>query len=263
MSKVRDIIRSAYRTCQVLGEGQQLSGDEMKEGLTLLNESVNAFNLQQFLPWTRFMLQFDPKDAQAIIIQPVKDTEDFKVVPKTDKVFTICPNPTIVVAPVPIRIESILYSSGINWFPVTEVGFSDLQKYILNGMNSIPSAFSYERAYSGGEEKQIPYGVIYMNRSTGRSIRCVYNKVTKEYAIDDMLDAPTEYEQLFRYDIALRIAQQKMLPDDIENKIMRRKIEIETLIKEVNSHSHLITYEDGGPSEFYNILAPWQWTRLR
>lgn len=263
MSKIRDIIRSAYRTCQILGEGQQLSGDEIKEGLSLLNESVNAFNLQQFLPWTRMMQQFDPKDAQAIIIQPVADTEDFKVVPETDKVYTVCPNPTIIVAPVPIRIESLLYSSGINWFPVTEVGFSDLQKYILNGMNSIPCAFSYERSYSGGEDRQIPYGIIYLDRSTGRSLRCVYNKVTKEYVLDDMLDAPTEYEQLFRYDLALRLAQQKMLPDDIEAKITRRKTEIETLIKEVNSHSHLITYEDGGPSEFYNILAPWQWTRLR
>lgn len=263
MAKVRDIIRSAYRTCQVLGEGQQLTGDELREGLILLNESVQSFNLQQFLPWTRSMLQFDPAGRQAIIIQPVEDTDERKVVPETDKVWHICREPARVIAPVPVRIESLLYATGINWIPITEVGFSDLQKYILNGTNSIPSAFAYERGYAGEEDGQIPYGIIYLNRATPRGIRCVYNKLVKPYDVNDMVDAPAEYEQLFRYDVALRLAQQKMFPDDIESKITRRKNEVESLIKDVNSHSHLLTYEDGGPSEFYNILAPWQWTRLR
>lgn len=265
--KIRDIVREAYQTCQMLGTGQQLSGNLTEAGLQLLNESVYSFNLQQFLPWTRRVCDFAPEGRRCVAFQPVADSADYpNVIPATDKVYSIG-DPLKVVAPVPIAIESLLYYSGSTWFPVAKTGFADLQKYSINTTGSVPGIYSYERGFSQvtGDYPSAskPYGIIYFDRGTWRNVRAVYNELLEEYTINDQLDAPFEYEQLFKYDTAMRIAEQNMLNDEVVAKIRRPLDSITNAIKSLNAESHVITYEDEGMSDYKNIQCPWQWDRLK
>jgi hypothetical protein len=267
MAKVKDIIRNAYQTAQILGEGQQLSGDQMENGLQLLNESVYQFNLQQFLPWTRQMAEFSGDNHQAFIFQPVANTETKRVVPLTNKAYFFDREPKIIVGAVPIAIESLSFGNGMTWIPTKSLGFSDFQKYTLNGVSSIPNAFAFERGVSAydAEDKEfsnVSYGVLFINRGTARPLRMVFNETLPTYKINDSIDVPKEYEALFRYDTAWRLVSQKMMPDDIKLGVKALLDPVEKLIKDLNAKDHFITYEDSGESSYYDILCPREWNRL-
>lgn len=267
MSKAKDIVRQAYQTAQILGEGQQLSGEQLENGLQLLNESVYSFNLQQFLPWTRRVVDVDCGNANALVLQPVEDGDD-PVVPLTDKVYSISSAIKKTVVPqAPVAVESVSYTNGVSFIPLKKLGFSDLQKYVARGVCSVPAAYAFERGvstYSASDKARsnARYGIVYLDRGTSRVVRVVYNESVPSFTVNSPLDVPDEYEQLFRYDTAWRLVNQKFMPDDVCLKVKAMLDPVEKLIKDLNASDHTITYEDEGFSDYLNILSPRQWDRL-
>lgn len=246
---VKDIIIAAYAESQTLAKGSTPDGTDLKEGCAMLNELVAMYNLQEYLPFTRTVTDFAPGGARCFALSP----EDGFSVPSGDKAWKYG-TPAVAKSDVPVAVESLLYKNGINWIPIKKTGFADLNKYTIDGLSNIPCLFAFER--------NSDYGVIYLDRGTQRTLRVIFNAKLPPYGINDSVEAPDEFNQLFKYGLSKAICQKAMFPDDQIAVRANKETEILNLIKSRNCQDHEITWDDSGPSDYWNILSPHQWNRM-
>ena len=92
-------------------------------------------------------------------------------------------------------------------------------------------------------------GFLYLNRPSLREIRVIYNKALPKVTIDDDMDAPPEYVQLFIITLAIRIARKYKLPLNDLQVLIAEKDDILNKIMDRNKDDHQILYstEDVNP----------------
>jgi hypothetical protein len=80
-----------------------------------------------------------------------------------------------------------------------------------------------------------------------------------EVTIDDDLDAPPEYTQLFIVTLAIRIARKYKLPEKDLSVLIAEKDDILNKIMDRNKDDHQILYSESDANPWYNILSPRGW----
>jgi hypothetical protein len=259
---VKDIINDAYKSTNLIGDGQSLQGDQLTQGLRIFNKLSDLYNQQEYLPFTQKRTRLNSKGSHCIVLESTSDTT-FEL-PLDDEAnqtdFT-----EIKMTDIPLIISKLSYKMGIRWCDVANTGFEDLQNYIIENNTSIPDFYSYSRkTYVDSEDKLHVYGEIWLNIASYFELQIVYNRSLPDYNINSIFNAPGyEYIELFQFGIAHCLAVDKMLDDDIVQKLANRETAAMNLIKNTNQKQHKITYGDGQDySTWYNIMSPKNWSNV-
>lgn len=230
---IRDIINNAFLDTKMVGEGQQVNGTKQLLALTMLNELVYAYNLSNYLNFTFTTIMINnPKNVNLISL---------------DK--TLNPD---VVATVPMNVSQCLYSNASQFIPIYQTSYPDLQKYTF-ATTGLPSMFAYQR--NGSTSGYLLFDVTPM-----RPIKLIYKKLLPKYGLNDTIDCPDEYQQLFRYGLATRLGRHYSVESSQIEDMQAQLTSIINLIMENNKHNSFVTYDDvDGQGNYYNILCPRNW----
>lgn len=245
MATIRDIISSAYRYSGILNDVGEVNGNRATEAVAFLNQIIYNYNLENYLPYAQNVRTFEagyqtyeffnPEVPDAVPPEPV---DGFGISPK------------VVTEEPPVRILQVSYKNGLHWSPIQVVGFAAITPYILN-VPAIPSCCTYQRIKDAG--------FLYLNRPSLRELRVVYNMALPKVTIDDDMDAPPEYVQLFIITLAIRIARKYKLPLNDLQVLIAEKDDILNKIMDRNKDDHQILYTQEDVNPFYNILSPRGW----
>ena len=259
---VKDIIIDAYKSTNLIGDGQTLQGDQLATGLRIFNKLSDLYNQQEYLPYTQKRTRLEANGSHCIVLVPSTDTTfvlpDDDEAKQTDYV-------VINMADIPLVVSSLSYRMGIRWCDVQNTGFSDLQNYIIENNTSIPDFYSYSRkTYVDDDDNLHIYGEIWLNIASYFELQIVYNRSLPSYTENSIFNAPGyEYVELFQFGIAHCLAVDKMFDDEIITKLANRETAAMNLIKNTNQKQHKITYSDAdGYSSWYNILCPKNWSNV-
>lgn len=230
---IRDIINSAFGDTQLVGEGQQVNGTKQLLALTMLNELVYAYNLSNYLNFTFTTLMINsPKNVNVISLDS-----------------TLNPD---VLAPVPMTVTKCLYSNASQFIPIYQTSYPDLQKYTFN-TSGLPSVFAYQRNDSKS-------GVLLFDIAPMRPIKIIYKKLLPAYKLNDTIDCPEEYQQLFRYGLAVKLGRHYGCESTQIQDMQDQLTSIINLIMENNKNDTMVTYDDnGGQGNYFDILCPRSW----
>lgn len=243
---VKSIVESAFSAASVVGESQVLSGAKEVLGLNFFNEILYNYNLENYFPWARHVVDVAAPGTNVIVMAPDPDY----VIP-ADADCRKFDTPMLVKADVPMRVLKIEYKAGIQWVPLYETGFTDLQSYIIRAA-TVPNIFAYER--------DTDHGTLYFDRPSTRTLRITYNKLLPTYALNDVFDVPLEYEQLLRYALTVKIAKKYKCPEEDIAEWKEERDGILNGIMERNKKDFKFTYDDSlGAGSWMNIISPKQW----
>ena len=242
MATIKDIISQAYRYSGVLADVGEPNGNRATEAVAFLNQVIANYNLDNYLPYSQ-----DVKTLEAgYQIYEFFKGEGEPPAPKDG----FGDNPKIVDDDMPVRVLQISYRNGLHWQPIQVVGFGAITPYILN-VPAVPACGTYQRDADAG--------FLYLNRPSTRDIRIIYNRKLPEVTIDDDLDAPPEYTQLFIVTLAIRIARKYKLPEKDLAVLIAEKDDILNKIMDRNKDDHQILYSESDANPWYNILSPRGW----
>lgn len=245
MATIRDIITAAYRYSGILNDKAEPDGNRATEAEGFLNQIIYNYNLENYLPYCQNVRELPAGFQTYEFFVPEEEGEE---APAPQVTFGGIPH--IIDEIQPVSILQVAYKNGISWSPIDVVGFGAITPYILN-VPAVPSLATYQRTGKAG--------FIYLNRPTTRDIRIVYNRNLEKVTLDDVLDAPPEYVQLFIVTLAIRLARKYKLPTTDLEVLIAEKDDILNKIQDRNKNDHHILYTNTDTNPFYNILSPRGW----
>ena len=180
MATARDLVRDGLALISVGSDGDQLSDEDMNQGLRTLNRMISTwsaelgpifFNSFDTLPWTA---------NQAI--QTIGPGGDLN---------TIRP---IVITSMQSQIASIDYD-------IEEISFKQYQGILNKNIYSdFPRVFVYNKKYPLGEI------ILHPVPNSAINLRISSKKALSEYALSDEVSLPEAYEEALVYNLAWRCA---------------------------------------------------------
>lgn len=244
---VKAIVESAYSAASIIGESQVLTGAKEMLGLNFFNEILYNYNLENYFPWARRVVDVTAPGTNVIVLAP---DPDYVIPPDADcRKFD---TPLLVQAEVPMRVNKIEYRSGIQWVPLYQTGFCDLQSYIIRA-KTVPNIYAYER--------DTDHGTVYLDRPSTRNLRMTFNRLLPTYKLTDTFDVPLEYEQLLRYALTAKLVKKYKCPSEDIAVWVDERDGILNGIMERNKRDFSFTYDDSlGAGSWMNIIAPRQWS---
>jgi len=245
MATIKDIITTAYRYSGILNDKAEPDGNRAVEAEGFLNQIIYNYNLENYLPYCQNVREL-PSGYQTYQFFVAEEEGEQPQEPQVGFGGT----PYIISEVQPVSVLQVSYRNGLNWSPIQVVGFGAITPYVLN-VPAVPSLATYQRTGKSG--------FLYLNRPTTRDIRIVYNRNLDKVTIDDVLDAPPEYVQLFIVTLAIRLARKYKLPTTDIEVLIAEKDDILNKIQDRNKNDHHILYTDVDSNPFYNILSPRGW----
>ena len=260
MQYVKDLITKAYRKSGLLGDGEEISGTDLKNGLDLFNRLTDLYNAQSYLPFTQRRLEVPANSSHVIVLY---EDDGFTLPEDDDAVQTSYS--LVKIARIPVAINSLAYKIGNMWQVCAETGLPDLQKYIFEGVSSSPSIYAFtKRVYVNEDTETVyRYAEIWLDVGSAFTLGVVYNKRLPEVSVNSAFAVPDmSYDELFLYGLAAAIATDGKLPPEEVAPLAARESAAMALIKELNKNQHLITWGDSQGAGWNPAICPPNWRNV-
>jgi hypothetical protein len=237
---IKNIIIDAYRTASITTQGMSPDADESNIALGELNEILNNYNLDNYLPFTR-------------------NTNTFNITESKNE-YTIGLSGCDITAETPILVAKVYYKTAndATYSELRRVRYEDIFGFkSVQNSSGTPVIFSYDRTWPNGRL------VFDINPQAGGIVTFIYNKKIPEVLLDDVIDIPPEYNELFKNTLAVALMKiNKMDPNSIA-MIESNVKNILYKISKRNQVDKIITYNDdynSGPlANYYNLFCPKGW----
>lgn len=240
--KVKDLIDAALKEVGIVGTVP--TGTQTKYALSRLGLLLSWYNSQEYLTFTRRIATAEPGHFAYVF------ATDQTLVPSDDKCRAFG-DPCFISAATPQTISAAAYRTGNTWVPIDPDGFADLlTKMVMMGAG-IPSFYAYERSKD--------FGVVFFSRPPIFPVRFAYNAEIAPLTLDGTVEAPGEYEGLFLYGLAARLAKFYHAPAEEIARLSDTEGDYIRVIKEREKHAHFVTYGEGDDDNFMAILRPRGW----
>lgn len=225
----RTIIHDAYRALGVLRPGQSVSDDSVEEAQRLLNEMVDAWQIEKLMVWTVAGTSY--------------------AIPSAGSTWTMGPLGTL--APLaPVRLE------GAGWI---QTGMPEQALPILT------LAEWREDRYGLYNDGAYPLATISIRPAAlGGETLTLYSwaPLISFVSPDLIYDFPPGYALALRWNLALQLAPlasiQKKIPDVLLSAVQQHAIDSKAAIKSLHSHPPPLMRltDDGlGPMDSYNVYT--------
>lgn len=222
------IIKEGYAYAGISPTGTPLNADMSREGLGFLNELLYKWNIENYFPFTNNTIDAHVTGGQAVIG------------PDEGAAFA---------GEKPLNINKVLWKDGNEWRPLFRVAYDNIWERRV--LTSKPYYFAFSNDAEGN-------GVLTFDCENGNfDARVIYNKALPTMDYNDELTAPSQYEQLLKYGIAVKCCIRYGLPPETKAYIEEEQDAILNSIKKQNSFKHKIDIPVAniGAYDDYSILC--------
>lgn len=205
------LIREGFAYAGIAPTGTPLNADMSREGLNFLNELLYKWNIENYFPFTNNTLDAHVTGGRATIYPDEEATFNGER---------------------PLNVNKVLYKDGNEWYPLVRVSYDNIWERRVQ--TSKPYCFAFSNDEDGN-------GIITFDCENGNfDARVIYNRALPEMDYNDELAAPSQYEQLLKYGIAVKCCIRYGLPPDTKAYIEEEQESILNAIKKQNSFKHKI-----------------------
>jgi hypothetical protein len=240
MLNIKNLIIDAYRTASIVGEISVPNGAQTNVGINELNDVIYQCNLNNYLPFTRTTISqviTTPKDTYTIGLSGCDITNETPVL--VSKVYFRNSSTSLLTELKRVSYESIF-------------GFKSVAT-----ANGTPCLFSYDRTWPNGRF------VYDINPSAGSNLVIIFNTPIQEVTINDIIDIPNEYNDLFKNMLAVVLMNRYKVDPQAIAMIQRNVDATLNGITSRNNIDKIITYSGDGSRgplrNYYNLFSPHSW----
>ena len=237
---LRDLVRSSFRCIGVLHEGQGPNGDDITDGLVVLNAMLSGWSLDRLNVFTIERDQYNLVAHQ--------------------QAYTIGVGGQLNAArPIKIDRAAVIYSAAGTYAPEIPLGNFTLRGWenlaIKNIPSTIPTNYYYDNAYPLATLNVWPVPTIVLPL-----VLYVWQAITTGLLaanLDVALSFPPGYEDAIRYNLAVRLAPEwdRPLRDDVDRLAKESKL----LIQSINAPAPVMKCDAamlrGGGGAYWSYLT--------
>lgn len=192
MTTARDLIKSSMRLATILASGESPTGDELNDGLKVLNDLLENWSTERLTVWSRDNASF----ATSVGVETY--TIGTGATWNTDR---------------PIRIAATCYMrvNGTD-FPMSQWGQAEYDQVAVKSTGGIPERFLYVNDYPLGSVTLYPVPSQAMT-----AVLSIDRVLTFPLTLATVLAYPPGYEKALRFALAANLAPEFgiVLPADV------------------------------------------------